>query len=102
MSILEAKQVWRRDEADRKHRPMELTQAERDNVRRALSSLLTKHGRSELAARMELTRDALRKLLKRPPTRRVAVLVAWIAGVEPAAVLSGAWPSVCPTCGRSG
>jgi hypothetical protein len=102
MSILEAKMVWRRDEADRKHPPRALTQAERDNVRRALASLLAKHGRGELAARMELTRDALRKLLKRPPTRRVAALIAWIAGVEPAAVLSGAWPSVCPTCGRSG
>jgi len=77
MSILEAKQVWRRDQADRRHSYQILTQTERDNVRRALASLLAKHGRSELAARMELTRDALRKLLKREPTRRVAVLVAW-------------------------
>ena len=36
------------------------------------------------------------------PTRRVGVLVAFVADVEPAAVLSGAWPSVCPHCGRSG
>lgn len=102
MSILEAKQVWRRDEADRRHSSQILTQAERDNVRHALRSLLAKHGRGELAARMELTREALRKILKRSPTRRVAVLVAFVAQVEPAAVLSGAWPSVCPICGRCG
>jgi hypothetical protein len=38
--------------------------------------------------------------MKRPSTRRVAVLVAFVADVEPAAVLSGAWPSICPHCGR--
>lgn len=102
MSLLEAKQVWRRPEADRKRLPLALTQDERDNVRRALASLLAKHGRTELAKRMELTSEALRKILKRPPTRRVAVLVAFVAQIEPAAVLSGAWPSVCPTCGRCG
>lgn len=102
MSILEAKQVWRRDEADRRHSSQTLTQAERDNVRQALRTLLAKHGRTELAARMELTRKALQKLLTRPPTRRVAVLVAFVADVEVAEVLSGARPSVCPTCGRSG
>lgn len=102
MSILEAKLVWRRDEADRKRLPLALTQAERDNVRRALDSLLRQLGKRALAAKLELTDEALRKILKRPPTRRVAVLVAFVAQVDPAAVLSGAWPSVCPTCGRSG
>jgi hypothetical protein len=102
MSILEAKQVWRRAEADRKRLPLALSQDERDNVRRGLSSLLAKHGRAGLAKRMGLTAEGMRKTIKRAPTRRVAVLVAFVADVEPAAVLSGAWPCVCPTCGRSG
>jgi len=101
MSILEAKQVWRRDEADRKRRPLALSQEERDNVRRALRSLHAKHGRVGLATAMGLSRDALRKVMKRPPTRRVALAVAYVASVDLAQVISGAWPSVCPHCGRS-
>ena len=100
MSILETKYLWRRPEAERKRRPFQLSQLERDNVRRGLRSLLAKYGRVRLARAMGLSYDALRKLLKRVPTMRVAVLVAFVADAEPAAVLAGAWPCVCPMCGR--
>jgi hypothetical protein len=49
---------------------------------------------------MRLSYDALRKVIKRAPTMRVAMLVAFVARVEVDDVLAGAWPAVCPTCGR--
>lgn len=101
MSILEAKQVWRRREADRKRPRHKLSQEQRDNVRRGLSSLVMKYGRAELATRMGLTREGMRLTIKRPPTRRVAVLVSFVAGVSIDDVITGVWPSRCPTCGRS-
>ena len=69
-------------------------------MRRGLSSLLLRYGRAGLAKRMGLTYEGMRKTLKRAPTRRVAVLVALVAGVGIDDVVSGAWPGVCPTCGR--
>jgi len=94
---------WRRDVRDRKRPPRALSREERDNVRRALRSIRIKLGRGELAARMGLTYDALRKTLKRPPTMRVAVLVAYVAGVSVDDVLSGVWPGDrCPVCGGTG
>ena len=101
MSILEKRFVWRRDEKDRKRLPHKLSQLQRDNVRRALRSLRMKHGMSGLAGRMGLTYDGMRKTLKRAPTMRAAVLVAFVAGVSIESVLAGAWPCVCPHCGRS-
>ena len=100
MSILEEKQTWRRPEAERRRPPNTLSQGQRDNVRRGLDSLRMRYGRSGLAAQMGLTYNGMRKTLKRPPTMRVAVLVAFVAGVSVDDMLSGAWPSVCPTCGR--
>lgn len=100
MSILEAKQVWRRREADRKRPRHKLSQEQRDNVRRGLSSLLMRYGRRELAERMGLTREGMRLTIKRPPTRRVAVLISFVSGVSIDDVLTGVWPPVCPTCGR--
>lgn len=100
MSILEAKQVWRRREADRKRLRHKLSQEQRDNVRRGLSSLLLRSGRADLAKRMGLTREGMCMTIRRPPTRRVAVLIAFVAGVSIDDVVTGAWPSVCPTCGR--
>jgi hypothetical protein len=76
MSILEKRFVWRRPEAERRRRPLQLSQLERDNVRRGLRSLLAKYGRVRLARAMGLSYDALRKTIKRAPTMRVAVLVA--------------------------
>lgn len=70
-------------------------------MRRGLRSLLLRYGWSGLAKRMGLTYEGMRKTLKRPPTRRVAVLVAFVAGVGIDEVMSGVWPSVCPRCGRS-
>lgn len=100
MSILEKRFVWRRPEAERKRRPLQLSQFERDNVRRGLRSLLLRYGRVRLARAMGLSYDALRKTIRRAPTMRVAVLVAFVADVEIAAVLAGAWRCVCPMCGR--
>jgi hypothetical protein len=100
MSILEKRFVWRRAEKDRKRLPHTLSQLQRDNVRRGLASLLMRYGRAGLAKRMGLTYEGMRKTLRRAPTRRVAVLVAFVAGVGIDDVVSGAWPSVCPTCGR--
>lgn len=102
MSILEKKEVWRRyvDENRWQYQRPSLTGHERDNVRRALSALRMKYGRSDLAARMGLTYDGMRKTLKRTPTRRVAVLIAFVVGVKVVDVLAGRWPSVCPHCGR--
>jgi len=101
MSILEKRYVWRRDERDRKRLPHTLSQLQRDNVRRGLASLLMRYGRVGLAKRMGLTYEGMRKTLKRAPTRRVAVLVAFAAGVSIDDVITGAWPGVCPHCGRS-
>jgi hypothetical protein len=58
------------------------------------------HGRSGLATRMGLTYDGMCKTPKRPPTMRVAVLVADVSGATVDDVLKGAWPSVCPHYGR--
>lgn len=103
MSILEQKFTWRRPEAERKRLPQTLSQEEREHVRLALRHLRIRLGRGELAKRMGLTYDALRKTLKRAPTRRVAVLVAFVVGVSIDDVLGGAWPGDrCPTCGGSG
>jgi hypothetical protein len=103
MSILERKFIWRRDEADRKRRPNTLSQVERERVRLGLRYLRIRYGKSELAKRMGLTSEALRKALKRAPTMRVAVLVAFVAGVQLDAVLKGKWPGErCPTCGGTG
>lgn len=101
MSILEKRFVWRRDEKDRRRRPLQLSQLERDNVRRGLRSLLAKYGRVRLARAMGLSYDALRKVFKQAPTMRVAVLVAFVASASVDDVLKGRWPSVCPRCGRS-
>jgi hypothetical protein len=49
---------------------------------------------------MGLSYDALRKVVKRAPTMRVAVLIAFVAWVEVEEVLAEAWPIVCPVCGR--
>lgn len=75
MSILEKRFVWRRPEADRKRLPNTLSQLERDRVRLGLRYLRIRYGKGELAKRMGLTSEALRKTLKRAPTMRVAVLV---------------------------
>lgn len=83
MSILEKRYVWRRPEAERKRRPLQLSQDERDDVRRGLRSLLAEYGRVRLARAMGLSYDALRKTIKRAPTMRVAVLVAFAAGWRP-------------------
>jgi len=53
------------------------------------------------ATRFMQVRADLEKTLKRAPTRRVAVLVAFAAGVSIDDVITGAWPGVCPHCGRS-
>lgn len=100
MSILETKWAWRRPEAERRRRPLQLSQLERDNVRRGLRSLLAKYGRVRLARAMKLSYDALRKVIKRAPTMRVALAVAYVARVDVDDVLAGEWPSVCPHCGR--
>jgi DNA-binding transcriptional regulator LsrR (DeoR family) len=103
MSILERKFIWRRPEAERKRLPNTLSQVERDRVRIGLRYLRIRYGRGELAKRMGLTREALRKTLKRAPTMRVAVLVAFVADVELDRVLTGKWPGEgCPTCGGTG
>lgn len=103
MSILEQKFTWRRPEAERRHRPEVLTQDQREHVRIALRYLRMRLGRGELAKRMLLTYDGLRKTLKRPPTMRVAGLVALVADVKVEAVLTGKWPGErCPTCGGTG
>lgn len=102
MSILEKRYVWRRAEKDRKRLPHTLSQLQRDNVRRGLASLLMRYGRAGLAKRMGLTYEGMRKTLKRAPTRRVAVLVAFVAGVSIDDVVSGEWLRACPSCGRCG
>jgi hypothetical protein len=103
MSILEKRYVWRRPEAERRHRPEVLSQDQREHVRRGLRYLFLRHGRGELGRRMGLTYDGLRKTLKRTPTMRVAVLVAFVAEVQLDAVLKGKWPGErCPTCGGTG
>jgi len=103
MSVLEQRFVWRRPEAERKRLPQTLSQDQREHVRIALRYLRMRLGRGELGKRMGLTYDGLRKTLKRTPTMRVAVLVAFVAGVKLEAVLAGKWPGErCPTCGGTG
>ena len=103
MSILEDKFTWRRPEAERRRRPEMLSQDQREHVRLALRYLRMRLGRGELAKRMGLTYDGLRKTLKRPPTMRVSVLVAFVADLKVEVVLSGKWPGErCPTCGGTG
>lgn len=77
MSILETEWVWRRPEAERRRLTQTLSQEQRDNVARRLRGLRMRYGRSGLAAGMGLTYDGMRKTLKRSPTMRVAVLVAY-------------------------
>ncbi len=100
MSILESKQIWRRSESERRRLPHTLSQGQRENVRRALNVLRMRHGRRGLAARMGFTYDGMLKTLKRTPTMRVAVLVAFVSGASIKDVLVGNWPIACPHCGR--
>ena len=105
MAILTEKKTWRRElspEAERIKNLPRLTDQEKANVRRAIHFLRARYGTpSRLAEAMGITEANLEKLRSpsRPQTPRLAVIVARVAGVDVGDVISGAWPSECPTCG---
>lgn len=106
MSILEAKEVWRRRSTRRVRGRGPLSIDECLNTRKALLFLAARApSPAELADQLGLTVDALYKARspRRPPTVRLAALVARAAKVNLEDVLSGAWPGdACPMCGRRG
>jgi transcriptional regulator with XRE-family HTH domain len=76
---------------------------ERANARRALLFLAERSAPAQLAEALGLTPTALERARSpsRPPTLRLAALVATVAGVRLTDVLTGAWPGdLCPRCGR--
>jgi hypothetical protein len=80
-----------------------LSAEERANARRALLFLIERSAPARLAETLGLTSVALQRARapSRPPTLRLAALVACAAGVRLADVLTGAWPGdLCPRCGR--
>jgi hypothetical protein len=80
-----------------------LSAEERANARRALLFLVERSAPAQLAEALGLTSTALERARSpsRPPTLRLAALVACAAGVRLADVLTGAWPGdLCPRCGR--
>jgi hypothetical protein len=80
-----------------------LSAEERANARRALLFLVERSAPAQLAEALGLTSAALQRARSpsRPPTVRLAALVACAAGVRLADVLMGAWPGdLCPRCGR--
>jgi hypothetical protein len=82
-----------------------LSAQERTNTRRALLVLVELTTPTWLAEALGMTVAALQRARSpsRPPTVRLAALVAHAAGVRLADVLSGAWPGdPCPRCGRCG
>jgi hypothetical protein len=80
-----------------------LSPEERAYARRALLFLIDRFAPAQVAEALGLTSTALERARSpsRPPTVRLAALVASAAGVRLADVLTGAWPGdLCPRCGR--
>lgn len=109
MTILTAKQIWRRDPVPAprpRQRGNWLDPTQRENVRRAVVYLAGRYATLDaLAAALGLTRDGVFKARspRRAQSYRLACLVARCAGVSPESVVSGAWPGDrCPHCGGTG
>jgi hypothetical protein len=112
MSILTERRIWRRAQLAQKFerelkasRQMKrrLTDTEQANVRHAVRCLVFKLGtRTIVAIRAGMTPDALRKAssVRRRQSMRLAVAIAYVAGVDVETILSGKWPEACPLCGR--
>ena len=81
-----------------------LSDAEAENVRRAIRFLRRRLTAKGLAEKIGSTGSAVRSLTAptRRPSVRVAFVVARVAKVPVEDVLSGAWPpaGACPHCGR--
>ena len=105
MAILTTKLVWRRREFTTKRSELAPTRAQQANVRRSIAHLKARLGSVKAMARaMGTTHDGLRKACsaQRPPTLRLAIAVAYAAGVDVEHVLAGQpLPGPCPFCGRA-
>lgn len=107
MTILTAKQVWRRNpEPEGKQLGNRLGLVERENVRQALVYLVGRYpSRDAAVAATGLTIAALVKgtSKRRAQSYRLACVVARSAAVPVEKILSGAWPGDrCPHCGGTG
>ena len=107
MTILTAKQTWRRNpEPEPKQLGNRLGPVERDNVRRAAVYLCGRYASLDAcAAALGITREAVKKAcqVRRAQTYRLACILARGAGVPVEKILSGLWPGDrCPHCGGTG
>ena len=108
MSVLTERKTWKRKPSPTAP-PRELprlTLDQRANVRRVLDFLTVVFGSPRaLANAMGMTEAGLRKVRQpsRSPTRRTAILAAYVAGVTAEDVLAGRWQRhTCPACGHVG
>lgn len=108
MTILRTREVWRRERGPRATSPsVELTDEERDNIRRAMRELCRRHGSAKaLAKALRVSQRTTSRAMgeRGKPTAAMAVRAARLAAVPLESVLSGAWPprGPCPFCGRTG
>ncbi len=93
---------WRRPKGGRRD---ELTPEERENVRKAIRVLRTRHGGADkLAKALGVSTPRVEGVMttRGKPGAAIALYVARLAGVHVEDVLSGAFPApgACPMCGR--
>ena len=106
MSVLIKREVWRKPTppALPSGKTADLTDEERENVRRALRFLRVRAGSGKkLAAALRMSPCTLTRMMsaKGKPGASVAFKAARTAGVTFEAVIGGTWPgSTCPHCGR--
>ena len=108
MAILRQREVWRRPKAPAATSPsVELTAAERDNIRRGMRELRCRFGPlSVLAAALRVSARSVQRAMgpRGKPSAAMAVRAARLAGVPFESLLDGTWPpeGPCPACGRTG
>ena len=105
MPILTETKVWRRKRTG-KRRVIGMTEAELENVRRALRVLQGRlGGPRKLEAALGVNRRTLTNAMcssNAHPSLRMALPAARLMGISVESLLAGTWtaPEVCPTCGH--
>lgn len=104
MSILTEKRTWRREVLQPKAKQPRLTTEQIANVKRAVDFLTIRYGSpGALARAMGMSVRTMRYApCGRHSVVRLAIGVAYVAGVKLDEITSGAWPrpGLCPMCGR--
>jgi hypothetical protein len=104
MVILRERVAWRKPAPEVPYRTPEMSDAERESVRAAVRFLRVRFGGdARLAKALGVKVATLRKAMSAGrPSAALALRVAIVAGVNPAAVIDGRWPprGACALCGH--